>query len=73
MHAERVRKDGNEQASANDSVEILEQANGNMDASNVDSNVTIISSYTTVLLCWSEKRGDEQWNHSHNLDEEQGK
>ena len=73
MHAERVHKEGNEQASDTDSVEILEQANGNMDASNVDSNVTIISSYTTVLLYWGEKRGDEQWNHSHNLDEEQGK
>ena len=27
---------------------------------------------TTVLL-WDEKTEDEQWNQSHNLDEEQGK
>ena len=71
MHAERGCEEGNEQASVRDSVEVLEETNGNMDTSNVESNATVISTGTTVLL-WNEKSDDEQWNHSHNL-EEQGK
>ena len=65
-------KNENEQVSASDSVEVLEETNGNMDNSDVESDVTIISTGTTVLL-WDEKSEDEQWNHSHNSDEEQGK
>ena len=60
------------QASASDSVEVLEEMNGNMDNSDVELDVTIISTGTTVLL-WDEKSEDKQWNHSHNLDKEQGK
>ena len=72
MDVERVCEKENEQVSASDSVEVLEETNGNMDNSDVESDVTIISTGTTVLL-WDEKSKDEQWNHSHNLDEEQGK
>ena len=73
MNAERICEEGNEQLSASDSVEVLEEeTNGNMDASDMESNFTIISTCTTVLL-WDEKSEDEQWNHSDHLDEEQGK
>ena len=55
MDAERICEEGNEQLSASDSVEVLEEeTNGNMDASDMESNVTIISTGTTVLL-WDEK------------------
>ena len=55
MDAERICKEGNEQLSASHSVEVLEEeTNGNMDASDMESNVTIISTSTTVLL-WDEK------------------
>ena len=73
MDSERICEEGNEQPSASDSVEVFEEeTNGNMDTSDMESNVTIISTDTTVLL-WHEKSEDEQWNHSHNSDEEQGK
>ena len=72
MDVERVCGKENEQVSASDSVEVLEETNGNMDNSDVESDVTIISTGTTVLL-WDEKSDNERWNHSHNLDEEQGK
>ena len=72
MDVERVCEKENEKVSASDSVEVLEETNGNMDNSDVESDVTIISTGTTVLL-WDEKSEDEQWNHSHNLDKEQGK
>ena len=71
MDVERDCEEENEQASASDSVEILEETNGNMN-SDVESDVTIISTGTTVLLR-DEKSEDEQWNQSHNFDEEQGK
>ena len=73
MDAERICEEGNEQLRASNPVEVLEEdTNGNMDASDMESNVTIISTGTTVLF-WDEKSEDEQWNNSHNLDEEQGK
>ena len=72
MDVEKVCEKENEQVSASDSVEVLEETNGNMDNSDVESDVTIRSTGTTVLL-WDEKSKDGQWNHSHNLDEEQGK
>ena len=72
MDVERVCEKENEQVSVSDSVEVLEETNGNMDNSDVESDVTIISTGTTVML-WDEKCEDEQWNRSHNLDEEQGK
>ena len=54
VDADRVCEEGNEQTSASDSVEVLEEINGNMDTSDVESNVTIISTGTTVLL-WTKK------------------
>ena len=60
MDVERVCEKENEQVSASDSVEVLEETNGNMDNSDVESDVTIISTGTTVLL-WDEKSEDEQW------------
>ena len=67
MDAERIGE-GNEQPSASDSVEVLEEeTNGNMDTREMESNVTIISTGTTVLL-WDEKSEDEQWIQNHNLE-----
>ena len=65
MDAERIGEEGNKQPSASDSVEVLEgETNGNMDTREIESNVTIISTSTTVLL-WNEKRKDEQWILNH--------
>ena len=73
MDAERICEGGNEQPSASDSVEVMEEeTNGNMDTSDIELNVTIISTGTTVCS-GTKKSEDKQWNHSHNLDEEQGK
>ena len=51
---------------ASDSVGVLEETNKNMNTSDAEWNVTIISTGTTVLL-WNENSKDEKWNHSHNL------
>ena len=68
MDAERIDEEGNEQPSVSGSVEVLEEeTNGNMDTMEMESNVTIISTGTIVLL-WDEKREDKQWIHNRNLE-----
>ena len=68
MDAERIDEEGNEQPSVSGSVEVLEEeTNGNMDTMEMESNITIISTGTIVLL-WDEKREDEQWIHNRNLE-----
>ena len=60
MDAERICEEGNEQLSASDPVEVLEEeTNENMDATDMESNVTILSTGTTALL-WDEKSEDKQ-------------
>ena len=55
MDAERIDEEGNEQPSVSGSVEVLEEeTNGNMDTMEMESNITIISTGTIVLL-WDEK------------------
>ena len=50
MDAERICEEGNEQLNASDSVEVLEEEkNGDMDASNMESNLTIMSTGITAL------------------------
>ena len=68
MDAERIDEEGNEQPSVSGSVEVLEEeTNGNMDTMEMESNITIISTGTIVLL-WDEKREDKQWIHNRNLE-----
>ena len=68
MDAERIGEEGNEQPSASGSVEVLEEeTHGNMDTMEMESNVTIISTRTIVLL-WDEKKEDKPWIHNCNLE-----